>query len=303
MTLLMSNEQATKHMGAVLTNLRTHPIRTAEAFRKAILEDGHFGISPAIDIVTEGDALAAQGALVDVVSSGRMIDFGYLPSDLLAEESHRSREMFEAGEFEWPYEDWFAVSSWEGGMCGYLFTRYHLPKYPNRIYSTEFYGVALPGELPTVLLYDIIGIEPAPDNTTLWPCRFVVPQSEAEDIKRASNSLDPLVTFLRILSDASIPVIDRQAPEKLNKARAKAGKRPIPSHHVVETKDYVSAFRAVRTAKPAAKGGHHASPRSHWRRAHKRMLASGRTVTVRSSRVNWREPGELHRLFYRVPVS
>jgi hypothetical protein len=286
--LLMSNEQATRHMGAVLTNLRSCPIRTAEAFRKAILENGHFGISPAIDIATEEDVLAAQAALVDVVSSGRMIDFGYLPSDLLAEESHRSRDLFEAGEFEWPYEDWFAVSSWEGGMCGYLFTRYHSPRYPGRIYSTEFYGVALPGELPTVLLYDIIGIEPAPDNTLLWPCKFVVPQSEAEDIKRASNSLDPLVTFLRILADASIPVIDRPAPEKLNKARAKAGKRPIPAHHEVLTRDYVSMFRAGKHAKPA-KGGHHASPRAHWRRSHKRTLASGKVVSVRSSRINWRE--------------
>jgi hypothetical protein len=86
----------------------------------------------------------------------------------------------------------------------------------------------------------------------------------------------------------------------LNKARAKKGLTEIPSHTMVQTRDYVTAFRHGQSHHEKGK---HASPIAHWRRAHKRQLASGLIVPVRSSKVNWREAEEMHRLFYRVPRS
>jgi hypothetical protein len=69
----------------------------------------------------------------------------------------------------------------------------------------------------------------------------------------------------------------------------------------VETRDYVSLFAAaVASIKRNQGTGHHASPVPHWRRAHQRHLVSGKVIPVRSTKVNWRDHGELHRLFSRV---
>jgi hypothetical protein len=115
---------------------------------------------------------------------------------------------------------------------------------------------------------------------------------------RGANCLDPMVTMLRLLADASVPIVDKPAPVRLNKARTKRGQWQIPAHTAVLTKDYVTAFRAAHSGH--SEKGTHASPVAHWRRAHKRILADGRVVPVRSSKVNWRDSAELHRLLYKV---
>jgi hypothetical protein len=229
-----------------------------------------------------------------------MIDFGYVPNDVILQESAHSRDLFEANEFEHPYNQWVAVSRWEGGMNAYLIDTTVFGDDP--IFICELYGVAIPGLPPAILLYDMVGVRPKPGDTLINPARFKVPQTEKDLTARACNSMEPVVTFLRMLADASIPIVRHDAPEKLQKARAKAGKVPIPPHHEVQTRDYVSMIQASKQANPG-RGGHHASPRAHWRRSHKRVLASGKVVPVRPTRVNWREAEELHRMFYRVPIS
>jgi hypothetical protein len=224
-------------------------------------------------------------------------------------ESLRSRTMYEAGDLPMPYDNWVALSSWEGGFCGYYFSANLNSR---EVFCLELYGVRIPmgslsGQIKpidVVLIYDIVRVEARGINDTLvTPGKLVkgLPDDDKSMEGRAANCIDPLVTMLRMLADASIPVITRAAPDKLNKLRAKQGRFPIPSHHVVETKDYVSTFHAAKSAKGAAKGGHHASPVAHSRRAHLRTLASGKVVHVRDTRVNWRSAEELHRLFYRVP--
>jgi hypothetical protein len=106
--------------------------------------------------------------------------------------------------------------------------------------------------------------------------------------------------MLRLLADASIPITYREAPERLNKARVKQGKTPIPAHTTVHTHDYVTSFSHRSTVRGPSKGGHHASPIAHWRREHFRHLADGRVIPVKSSKVNWRDHEELHRMFYRI---
>jgi hypothetical protein len=285
---------------AVLEHLADYPIKTAEGFRNAVF-DGYFATNPLFGFTREEQVTPILNGIRAAVSEGRMIDFGRLSNEVFMQTALSSREMFEAGEFTHPYPDWLAVASWEGGMNGYLISNSRDGSEPV-ITCIEIYGVALPGRPPVILVYDLVGIDPVPGATRIRCAPFygVVANTDDEMERRGANSLDPIVTFLRLLADASIPVVLKPAPEKLNKARMKAGKEPIPSHYEVQTRDYVSMLQAHKHAKPAAKGGHHASPRSHWRRAHKRTLASGKVVTVRSSRVNWREPGELHRMFYRV---
>jgi hypothetical protein len=87
----------------------------------------------------------------------------------------------------------------------------------------------------------------------------------------------------------------------LNKRRLQQGRFAIPAHTSVQTRDYVTQYNHHKaTSKGEYKGGHHASPIAHWRKAHKRNLADGRIIDVKSSKVNWRDMEELHRMFYRV---
>lgn len=298
-TVFLPQEEAERFMILILENLAKWPIRSAEAFRNSLLGKGSIAINPLLNIVDTQSVAYLKLALKQVIAEGRMIDFGFIPNELMKEESVRSRAMFESGEFQHPYETWLAVASWEGGMCGYFFTP--RPDKPEQILCVELYGVSIPDVNDAVLVYDIISVEVRGiGDTVIHPMPMELQNNPKDMEARGANSLDPMVTMLRLLADASIPIVDRPAPIKLNKARAKQGKWPIPAHMAVLTKDYVSAFQAARAGGHAEKGTH-ASPIAHWRRAHKRTLADGRIVPVRSSKVNWRETEELHRLFYRVP--
>jgi hypothetical protein len=295
-------EQAQELILEVVEHLGDWPLRSAEAFRNAVLGDhGAFAINPMLPFKTEEETQPLRDAIMRVVSEGRMIDFGFLPNELIKQESLRSRSMFEAGEFDHPYQEWLAVSAWEGGMNGYYFSVN--PDKPREVLCVEIYGVAAPA-CDVIFIYDIVGVEARGLGDTLVnPAKFKVDQGKGELEARGANSLDPLVTFLRLLADASIPIIDRETPARLNKQRAKRGEFLIPDHTQVQTRDYVSAFRShVGAVRTAGKGGTHASPIAHWRRSHTRQLADGRLITVRSSKVNWRATEELHRLFYRVPT-
>jgi hypothetical protein len=295
----MPDDLAQKFMIMVMENLSNWPIKTAETFRNTVLGVGSvFAVNPLLVIPNDKDLDFMQKVIQDTVVAGRMIDFGFIPNEVLKQESLRCRDMFEENEFIHPYETWLGVSRWEGGMNGYFICPN--PMYPKETLVIETYGVAVPNVADIILIYDMVSIEMCGrGNTMVRPAATRLSQSNEELSARGANSLDPLVTMLRLISDASIPIKDVPAPAKLNKQRAKQGKFIIPAHSVIDTKDYVALWTSKQTAHGTSKGKHHASPIAHWRRAHKRTLASGRSVPVRSAKVNFRETEELHRLFYR----
>ena len=301
MPILMPDDLATSFMIEALENLAAKPIKTAETFRNAVLGDGMFAANPLLGFPDSKDVLYVQNMIRTTIAGGRMIDFGFMPNEMIKTESIRSRPMFEAGELQHPYEDWLGVSAWEGGMCGYLVCPH--PDRPDETVVIELYGVELDLSPPAIILYDMVSIHATPEGTNVSPAHMKDPSqnTEKELWSRGANSLDPLVTMLRLLADASVPVTDNPSPVKLNKARLKRDRFLIPPHATVHTKDYVTAFHAAKIERKPGKGGHHASPIAHTRREHKRHLRSGKVVPVRSSKVNWRDNAELHRLFYRVP--
>jgi hypothetical protein len=284
-----------------LEHLRDWPIKTAERFRNAIIGPmATLALNPVLGIEDESAVNYLKTAIGKTVAEGRMINFDFLPNQLLKEESTRSRHMFEAGELQHPYDYWVALSRWEGGSCGYYIAPH--PYRPNQTLVVELYGVSFPHGVELIIIYDIVSIEVRGiDDTLIHPFDTTIQNSPKQLQERGANSLDPLVTMLRILADASIPIVDVPAPEKLNRKRITQGKPPIPPHMEVHTRDYVAQFKSARSPKGEYKGGHHASPISHWRRSHKRTLADGRIIPVRQTKVNWRASEELHRLFYRVP--
>jgi hypothetical protein len=301
--VLLPQDQAQELMIQIMEHLADWPLRSAEAFRNAILGPlATCAINPMLGITKKGEMDFLRGYISDTIADGRMIDFGFIPNEVIKQESLRSRTMFEAGELQHPYEDWVAVTSWEGGFNGYFFSVD--PNKPNSTFCIEMYGVTIPDALDIVLIYDVIKIDAnGIGDTIVQPGKTIIPEYDEDQVQaeaRGANCLDPLVTMLRILADASVPVTDHPEPVKLNKRRAKQGKFPIPAHASVDVRDYITAFRAGPVVK-TSKGGHHASPIAHTRREHMRRLMSGRFVHVRSSKVNWRDNAEMHRLFYRVP--
>jgi hypothetical protein len=302
---LVPHELALSIIMELYENLASHPIRTAETFRNAALGNGMFAVNPLLKIDEKVQVNFLMGVLRRTIREGRMIDFGFIPNTVIKDTSYGTREVFSSGELLHPYKDWLGISAWEGGMCGYYFSPF--PNKPNQLLCIELYGVSPPNRPDTIMVNDIVSLEimPNAEDVRISPWQMVDGMRETEkDLKdRGANLLDPLVCFLRMLSDASIPVVDRPAPEKLNRKRIAQGKFPIPAHTRVETRDYVSMLqgRYGRPLDRTAPHGHHASPVAHWRRAHQRHLPTGRVVPVRSSKVNWREVEEIHRLFYRVP--
>jgi hypothetical protein len=297
----LSQKSAKEAIALILTHLADWPIRTPDMFRNTLLGEGIIAINPMLHI-SDGDFAFLKNSIQVAVAEGRMIDFGFIPNAVLIEESIRARTVFECGELIHPYDSWIGISRWEGGCNGYYITPH--PSFPGETLVVELYGVVVPNALSAVMVYDMVSIKiNGQGGTTVSPARMTYPshkETEADIRARGSNSLDPLVVMLRFLADASIPVERVEAPARLNKSRAKQGKFAIPDHTIVRTRDYIANFQSTASARGTDKGGHHASPVAHWRRAHKRQLATGRVVPVKSSKVNWRDAEELHRLFYKL---
>jgi hypothetical protein len=239
----LDNKSASDLMLDLFSHLATWPMRSPEAFRNVAIGNGLIAINPLLKVTKDSEVEFLTQTIENTVNEGKMITFGHIPNDVIRNESLRSRIMFESGEFKQPFENWIALSSWEGGFNGYHVSEN--PIYPGEILVLELYGISTPDRGDVILITHV------------------------------------------------------EAPERLNRARAKQGKVPIPSHMVVHTRDYVATYHAA-VADRVSRGGHHASPIAHWRRAHTRTLATGAVIPVRSSKVNWRDSEELHRLFYKV---
>lgn len=299
----------------VLTyGLNDWALPSAAAFRNTVLAyerrgPGDFAgmmVNPILDITEAKQIEFIVTQMATCIRNGAMIDFGFIPNEIIKRDSTRFRPDFEAGELAHPYPVWLAISRWEGGLCGYFIIT--VKDDGSEAVVVETYGVRVPERqhVPahdSIVINDIISIKVnGIDDTDVVP----FPSREGMSVEhmqmRGANALDPLVTMLAMLANAGIPISHIAAPEKLNKARVKQGKAPIPPHTVVETAGYVTVVTrdaAVARLK-AHQGGTHASPIAHSRRGHERRLASGVVIPVRATRVNWREAAEVKRMFYQI---
>ena len=172
------------------------------------------------------------------------------------------------------------------------------PENSNRISCLELYGLRMPPNADLVLIYDIINLDIRRiGKTDVFPVQLVI-RSQNTDIEalaaRGANTLDPLVTFLKLLNDASIQIIDHPAPIKLNKMRSN---RAILDPGTQRCQGLCLNLPSIQIIKREGPRRSSASPVAHSRRAHLRQLKSGRVIPVRDSKVNWRSAEELHRLF------
>jgi hypothetical protein len=148
------------------------------------------------------------------------------------------------------------------------------------------------GEMPKDVAAPAYVVASTDDFTTDAPMVNIVPlldkNTTAQNQKNGAWAFQTAAAYLALLM--SKEVVDRvePSPEKLNRARAKKGRLPIPERHTVTIRLNVKAALAG----PRAPGDGRASPCMHWRRGHLRRLPSGVIKEIPPTVVNAREEAQ-----------
>ena len=106
---------------------------------------------------------------------------------------------------------------------------------------------------------------------------FRTPVAEMDDaaLRRSTHDMFDefrmAVGLLAILSCNNAPVREIAPPEKLNRKRAKSGRRQIPTYRTLHVTSHQERSRTATC-------GTHASPRTHWRRGHIRNQPTAKGI-------------------------
>lgn len=256
--------------------------------------------------------------LHDAVNNGRVICFGHWPNDMIKATSKHGGPLYTAGALAHPFSSpYVIIHSWdapvmESGMGASGSSVYLVNPFPDSgdgvcidFESSELegfmqHGQACIGVMDRVVFHaeQSMSSKGYCVNVTPFAMRFMSQYHRPEvqealeklgnDLYEAaaSNVLDPIVTALTILNTRNIPSQTVAVSDKLNKARIKSGKSPIPPYRKVDSSGYVTAIlnRQERSSSPG--GGHHASPVMHIRRGHIRTYANGERSFIRDTIVN-----------------
>lgn len=118
---------------------------------------------------------------------------------------------------------------------------------------------------------------------------MTVQNRDGDSEDRVAGSLYPPAIAMLNTRGCSIDL--KRAPTIVNAKRARKGKSVIPGHYDVDAREYFTALGS--TSKSSNKGGTHASPIPHLRRAHERVLANGKRIWIPSALVNVRNEGDV----------
>ena len=238
----------------------------------------------------------------DAITQGRLIDFGMLPNELMKFGGNRGGPLWNMGGFGQPFSDpWLLYHTWERGACLYLVN----PKDNGNLEVCEFQPATIADD--KILMIADRGLfirQPEKElaankyHCAVAPAviRFLQRPPGFDDINNggapgnaaAGNIGDPVMCALMILNTRNVPRETVAVGERLNRARRKSGKLPIPPFDRVLTAEYVTAImtRGARSARSEDRGGSHASPIPHLRLGHPRQYATGRSIFIRDTLVN-----------------
>lgn len=265
---------------------RSHEAIAALEEKSALVK----GVDKILDVAAQGNVFLVDGLLLN---NERLIDFGF--------------ELMREGLFRMPFE-WTTIEI--------VNAQFAFPA-PCRLFMfcLEGNGIAMGRELekihrdegqcqvavgyfaytadrrmvsPGLFLLDMHGLKV---GELSFLCQTVdierpVPNDEVMEMLRILRTA--LCAFVALINSKSAEVVVRQASEKLNKSRAKKGKRPLPDVR------YVDVPR--RQVGGGGAGGSHASPRMHWRRGHFRHL-NDRVVPVSPCLVGVAENGVVKQVY------
>lgn len=256
----------------------------------------------------------------EAISDGRFIDFGFWPNDLIKDSSKRGGPLYSQSALGHPFNSpWMFMHTWSDPESG-LAKRFgdHGPYYSaylvNPLLRDKPNSLGCDVEIMSLESMSIHGkfmlavgdralMSPLP-NEDRYACsvvpmmwRFPVSESLTQSMLDArftnmehlatANVLDPLMTALLILNTRGIRSQTVTAATKLNTARIKRGRQPIPPYRTIDSTDYVTALlaRQERSKGHASSDGHHASPVPHIRRGHWRHYQSGERTFINDTLV------------------
>lgn len=231
----------------------------------------------------------------EAFQAGRVIDFGHLPNDVMKQGGARGGPLYTRGALGLPFlAPWVLFHTWEGGACCYLINPLGSEPTQGELEICELHPVRWK-DSNILLIADRLMMDPADEDeenhpgqyaSRVAPCvlRFL-PGPEVARMNNhgdpanaaSGNCLDPLMTALLILNTRNVGRETVRPDGKLNKARAKSGKLPIPPFVRVDTGPYVTAIQARKTSRRGeALGGTHAPPKYHIRLGHPREFRAER---------------------------
>jgi hypothetical protein len=264
-------------------------------FLETVLPPAVLKLAPSQDEVEE-----MAESCHDAIRAGRLIDFGVWTNDVMKYGGKRGGPLYHQGAIGHPFRlPYVFMHSWEGVVIAYLVN----PLEPDKTAGGDCEAVELqPVRLQNhaaLMLSDRIYLETARNvgkqDWNKYHCAAIPSiwrYLGDDDISKAPNAaagnvLDPLMTALLILSTRGIPRETVRADDKLQKARAKNGKPPIPPYERVISAPYVTAIQnRLARGRDISRGGTHASPVGHIRMGHSRTYASGVKTWVRDALVN-----------------
>lgn len=123
-----------------------------------------------------------------------------------------------------------------------------------------------------------------------------VADCESDEYARSviNNDFAMVRYFLFAINCKNVLAKENKIDEKLQKARAKRGKKPLFSYWTLELTD-------TKTEQGASLGGSHASPRLHLRRGHPRQFKPGEWTWVQPCVVGNKSLGMVHKDYKFVP--
>lgn len=250
---------------------------------------------------TQGDVNGINNLAYEAVSNGRLIDFGEWTNAVIMHGGNRGGPLYTKGVIGHPFrQPYVYMHTWEGETAVYLVNPLEPEKAAGDCEAIELNPMRVNRR----------GMLSISDRAVLWPgesgdgskyhCSAMaspwryLPGAEAINNgmapvnAAAGNVLDPLMTALLILSTRGIDRHVIAPSDKLQKAREKNRKPPIPPHEAVNSAGYVTAIsNRIARGRSESRGGTHASPQPHLRMGHPRTYANGVTTFVRDALVGF----------------
>jgi hypothetical protein len=231
---------------------------------------------------------------VRAISAGRLIDFGAWTDEVLIHGGNRGHPMYVAGAINHPFSEPYVFIVRSGAYTEVFMIDPQPPisSKGGEIVSME--GIILENSARCLLIGDRVRLV-LEDDGEIAHCPVPAawrPMSDPEAIEAAGETAwarchCSLMTAMLILATRGIERTTITASDKLQKARAKCGKLPIPPYDTVDCRGYVTVIEnRVERGRREPQRGRHASPISHLRMGHPRRLDDSRTTWVRDAIVN-----------------
>jgi hypothetical protein len=223
------------------------------------------------------------------LSSGALFNFGTLANEVIIDTSSRAFPLYNKGHLPAPFPVWIGAH-----------------EFPMQIYKDEAprtiwcaYVVRHNDDGSFIVtelwmrgrgrdcLYAIAGNLLVRSNGSRWSGEGA--SGLPNDLLPGyGGSQDAVLAMLMLLNTRGLPVTRNSPAPRLNAARAKSSKPPLPAHWSVDVTTYATALRETNRRDRGAPAGTHASPTPHLRRAHMRNLRTGDAVPVRECVVGLR---------------